>query len=212
MSLPVVILGAGGHAKVLVDALIRNAVAIIGLTDRDIEKKGTKITGIEVMGDDEILSRYPPNIVELINGIGSIRYTDERRVVYERFKEKGYRFSSIIHPSAVIAPDVHLAEGVQIMAGAIIQAGSSIGRNTIVNTGVTVDHDCNVGAHVHLASGAVLSGNVCVEENVHIGTASTLIQGVTIGKSSFIAAGAVVIKDIPSGVTAMGVPAEVVIR
>jgi len=208
MNRPCLILGSGGHAKVLIDALRLNHVPLLGLTDTDPESQGTTLLGLEVLGDDVIVSQYAPSEILLVNGLGSIRSNRLRRQLYERFTAAGYQFARVIHPSAVIASSVSLGEGVQIMAGAVIQAGVRLGDNSILNTGGIVDHDCLVGAHVHLAPGVTISGGVRIEDGAHVGTGATLIQGVRVGEGSLIAAGAVVVRDVPPESTVMGVPAR----
>jgi len=209
MNLPVIIVGAGGHARVLIDTLVKNSIPILGLTDNKPEQVGRKVLGLTVIGSDDEILQYSPESVHLVNGLGAIKSTNRRRSLYEKFKEMGYTFASVVHPSTVLARDVHLAEGVQIMAGVIIQTSSSIGENSIINTGATVDHDCVIGAHVHLAIGVTISGGVFIGQGTFVGASATVIQNISIGENVTIAAGAVVIDNIPSRMTAMGVPAQV---
>ena len=213
MTLPVIIIGAGGHARVLISALKSLHIDILGITDLASDKGSQKkIYGISVLGDDDKILDYSPDSIELVNGIGSVSSTQKRKDIYLRFKSHGYSFASVVHPSAMIMDEVQLGEGVQIMAGAIIQHGCIIGDNTIINTGAIIDHDCIIGEHVHIAPGAVISGGVQIGAMTHIGTAATIIQGIKIGPESIIGAGAVVINDIPSNVKAIGVPANIIER
>lgn len=210
--LPIIILGAGGHAKVLIDALRLQSVEILGIVDVDPKKKGLELMGVPIIGSDEEVMKYSPQKVRLVNGMGSVRVSSLRRQLFENFKSKGYQFENVIHPSAIIANEVILSEGVQIMAGVIIQAGCQIGVNTIINTGSLVDHDCLIGSHTHIAPGVVLSGGVVVDENVHIGTGAVIIQGVQVGANSLVAAGAVVIRNISNDATVAGIPARELFR
>lgn len=210
MSLPLFILGGGGHAKVLIEALLAGCVKIAGIVDPDPSLAGRSLLGVMVLGGDDVVLRHAPDEIRLVNGLGSIALPKERKDLFERYAALGFSFATVVHPSAVVASDVELAEGVQVMAGAVIQPGSRLGRNAIVNTRSSVDHDCRIGDHVHLAPGVTLSGAVTVGDAAHIGTGATVIQGVTIGGGALIAAGAVVIKDIPAGAVAVGVPALVV--
>jgi UDP-perosamine 4-acetyltransferase len=210
MSLPVIILGSGGHARVLLDSLLLQSFDVIGLTD-SCPFRDKNVLGVNIIGDDDsILLGYPPDTVDLVNGLGSIKETLKRRLLYDKFKGLGYNFAIVIHPSAIIAGSVYLGEGAQIMAGAVIQPGSIIGRNTIINTRASVDHDCVVGDHVHVAPGVTLSGNVQVGDEVHIGTGAAVIQGISIGEKSTIGAGTLVIRDVPGNVTVIGSPARVI--
>lgn len=208
MNLPVIIIGGGGHAKVLAAALCAAGTSIVGITEADSSKYGENIFGIPIIGNDLIIEQYKQESIMLVNGIGSTRTTTARTAVFNTFKSKGYTFASVIHPSAIVASGATINEGAQIMAGAVIQTGAVIGENSIINTGAVVDHDCIVGNHVHIAPRAVLSGMVTVGDESHIGTGATIINGISIGKNCLIAAGAVVIKNVRDRATVMGVPAR----
>lgn len=209
-SLPMIVIGGGDHAKVLVHMLLSALRQILGYTDPDEAR--APILDVKRLGNDEAVFKYRPEEVRLVNGVGSVRSTVLREQIYDRFKGRGYSFARVIHPSATIASGVQLSEGVQIMAGTVLQPGSSVGTNAIVNTGAIIDHDCVVGSHAHIAPGVVLSGCVRVGSGAHIGTGACAIQGVSIGAGSVVGAGAVVIGDVPSEVTAVGVPAKPIDR
>lgn len=208
MNYPVLVLGAGGHARVLLRLLIDSSVKVLGITDPDVRKHGSRILGVPVIGDDDKVTEYPFETVQLVNGLGGSAAMDKRIQLFRRFKNLNYSFASLVHPSAVIASDVTLSEGVQVLPGGIIQTGTVIGADTIVNTRVSVDHDCLIGSHVHLAPGAVLCGQVQVGDGAFIGAGATVIQGVRIGRNSVVGAGAVVLCDVPEAVTVVGVPAR----
>jgi sugar O-acyltransferase (sialic acid O-acetyltransferase NeuD family) len=207
---PVMVLGAGGHAKVLIEALLANSVEIAGIFDADPKMVGVTLLGVPVLGGDELIKKFPLTEIRLVNGLGSVGLPVKRRELFEQFKGMGYSFATVVHPSAVVASDAELGEGAQIMAGVVIQPGSRIGSNVIVNTRASVDHDCIIGDHVHIAPGVTLSGGVVVGDSCHIGTAATVIQGICIESGSVIGAGALVVKDVPPSVTVVGVPAKVV--
>ena len=208
MSLPVIMLGAGGHAKVLIDALLESSAVIAGVLDPDPDLAGACVLGVPVLGNDSIAVEFPPSEVQLVNGLGSVGTPARRRQLYDKFKALGYGFATVVHPSAIVASDVVLGEGAQVMAGSIIQPGSSIGCNCIINTRASIDHDCIVGDHAHIAPGVTLSGGVSVGEATHIGTGAIVIQGISIGVNAVVAAGAVVVKDIPARTKVRGVPAR----
>ena len=212
MSLPVIVLGAGGHAKVLIEALLASSAVITGVVDPDLTLVGTTIHGVQVLGGDDVVNEFPPSEVQLVNGLGSVSLPVKRQQLFERFKGIGYDFATVVHPSAVVASDVELAEGAQVMAGVVIQPGCSIGVNSIINTRVSVDHDCSIGDHVHIAPGVTLSGGVAVGSCSHIGTGATVIQGINIGAKSVIGAGALVLKDVAPCITVVGIPAKMVKR
>ena len=197
---PVVILGAGGHAKVVMDMLT--------LAEREIlcfvvpEKKPEDyFYGYKILQENEFIDKYSPENIVLANGIGSLPKENQRWLVAENMRKKGYCFMSIAHPSAVIADDVKLSEGVQIMAGVVIQSGSEIGRDTIINTGALIDHDCKISDKCHIAPGVVCSGGVQIGQRTHIGTGASIIQNISIGEDTIVAAGSVVYKDVSTGTT-----------
>lgn len=208
MSLPVIVLGGGGHAKVLIDALKLCGTRIIGVVDPAPHAPNAAILGVPVLGGDEVVYAKDPSEVLLVNALGTVTVSDRRRQLFAGFKQRGFSFASVIHPSSVVAADAVLGEGVQIMAGAVLQAGCRIGENSIVNTRASLDHDCLIGPHVHISPGVTLSGQVVVGEGSHIGTGATVIQGMTIGEGCLVAAGAVVVKPLKAGARARGVPAR----
>ena len=204
----VIVIGAGGHARVLLDVLGRCGIAVAGLTDADGAKHGKLLAGARILGADIVLEEHPPGSTILVNAMGSTESMTLRQAVYERLKAAGYDFLTLVHPSSVVAPDAVLGEGVQVMAGAIIQPGAKIGANSIVNTGAQVDHDCSIGAHVHLSPGVTLSGTVTVGDGTHMGTAATVVQGLCVGRGCLVAAGAVVTAPVADGERVAGVPAR----
>jgi sugar O-acyltransferase (sialic acid O-acetyltransferase NeuD family) len=194
---PIIILGAGGHAKVLAEVLRSTGYKILGLTD-PLMKSGETKFGVVCLGDDEKLQEYSVDEIELVNGIGAIPGQHLRWELGKRLRELGYSFVTVIHPSAILSSDVKLANGAQIMAGAVLQPGVHIGCDSIVNTGVCVDHDCYIGDSCHLAPGVTLSGEVRVGDGVHVGTGACVIQDIEIGARTVIAAGSVIYNDLPA--------------
>ncbi len=207
-AIPVIVVGAGGHAKVLIDALQRASIEVIAVTDREVSRHGDTLLGVPIRGDDEWIFRNAPDAVELVNGIGSIRPSARRAEVFRAFAGRGYTFVRVTHPTAIIGADAELGMSTQVMAGAVVQAGCRIGENVIINTGATLDHDCIIGDHVHVSPRATLCGGVVVGAETHIGAGATVIQGIRIGARCLVAAGAVVVTDVAADTTVMGVPAR----
>ena len=205
---PLILIGAGSHARVLIDALEATGAKVVGLLDADVSLAGGKVMGYPVLGGDDVLRQHAPGSVGLVNAIGSVDSMRLRKSVYEKLRSAGHVFASVIHPRATLSRHAVAAQGVQLMAGAIVQAGASLGEDTIVNTGATVDHDCVIGAHVHIAPGVTLSGNVLVGDETHVGAGTTVIQGVRIGAGCTVAAGAVVLRDVRDGTRVKGLPAR----
>ncbi|MDF2440668.1 MAG: hypothetical protein JWN98_1652 [Abditibacteriota bacterium] len=208
MKLPVIVLGGGGHAKVLWDTLQLCSVEIIGYTDPQAPQSQSIGQSPMWLGADEIISSYSPDSVLLVNGLGSAGAPTLRKRIFDQWQKRGYTFASVVHPSAIVAQSAQIGEGAQIMAGAIIQAGAVVGNNCIINTRGSIDHDCVLGHHVHIAPGATLSGDVRVGDEVHIGTGATVIQNRVIAANAIVGAGAVVVHDVRSGSTVVGVPAR----
>ncbi|WP_018702967.1 acetyltransferase [Anaeromusa acidaminophila] len=207
---PVILLGAGGHAKVLADLLLSQGKQIIGVTDVDKNLYGKNaFFDIPVLGPDETVLQYNPDSVGLVNALGSIRATNTREKLFQCFYSQGYLFPNLIHPTAFMGKDVQLGSGVQLMAGAYLQTGVKIADNVIVNTGALVEHDCVLAAHAHIASRAVLAGGVFVGERSHVGAGAVVIQGVNIGRDCTIAAGAAIVKNVVDASVVAGVPGRV---
>jgi UDP-perosamine 4-acetyltransferase len=205
-KLPLIVIGAGGHARVLLSALLDLGRHVVGFAEREPSEK--TLLGVPCIGNDDAVLAYDPQQVLLVNGIGSVGSVANRLRVFDYFVARNYRFASVIHSSALIASDARVDEGVQIMAGAIIQTGCVAHENSIINTGAQLDHDCIMDAHAHVAPGAVLSGSVHVGARAHVGAGATVIQGVHIGPDAIVGAGAVVLTDVPASCTVVGVPAR----
>ena len=199
-----IVLCAGGHARVVIEALRSRGARPTAVTDRDSSRVGTFLGGIPIIGSDEDILEMQSDSVELANGLGNRASRSSpglsgRRELFGRFAALGYAFPVISHASAVIASDVSPGEGAQVMAGAIIQPGALIGRNVLVNTRAVVEHDCQIGDHSHIAPGAVLCGGVSVGEGTHVGAGAVVLGGISLGLGSVVAAGAVVAKDVGAG-------------
>jgi UDP-perosamine 4-acetyltransferase len=204
----VLVLGAGGHAKVLIDILLSLGTPIKGALEPRQDLWGTSVLGVPIIAGDEFIFSFKPENVLLVNGLGSVKNTLPRRKLFERWKAHGYSFASVIHPKAIISSHAHCAEGVQIMAGAIINAGVHIAENCVINTGAIIEHDCKLEAHVHISPGAHLAGAVKVGAGSHVGLSASILQNLSLGEACLIAAGAVVVDSVESGKTVMGIPAR----
>lgn len=199
MSRQVVIIGAGGHSRVLLDALRLSGREVTGFLDTSLPAGSIGPGSVPILGGDSELTKLSPCDVELVNGVGSVTVAASRALIYDRGKAAGFSFCNVVHPSAIIGSDTRFGEGVQIMAGCVIQCGTKLGENCIINTRASVDHDCCIGAHVHVAPGVTISGGVRIGDNVHLGTGAVVIQGMAIGAGSLVAAGAVVYRDLAPG-------------
>jgi sugar O-acyltransferase (sialic acid O-acetyltransferase NeuD family) len=197
-KLTMLLYGASGHAKVIIDILQAAGVTVSGVFDDNPAIK--EVSGIPALGPYTAQQLHNPLIISI--GDNAIRQRISQKLQND--------FGRAIHPSAIISPSASIAEGTVVMQGAIIQASANIGKHAIVNTGARIDHDCNVGDFAHISPGAVLSGNVQVGEGTHIGAGAVVIPNLKIGKWCKIGAGTVVIRDIPDGVTAVGNPVRII--
>lgn len=192
------LLGGGGHGRVLMATVELLGGWFVAVNDPRLMEGGGP-AGIPVLADEELVARCPADRVMLVNGVGSAGLPESRAAVFARWRARGYRFATIVHPSAVVAKSAELGEGAQAMAGAVIQNDARIGANCLVNTSASIDHDCVLGDTVHLAPGVTLSGGVRVGAGSHLGTGASVIQGVRIGARCMIGAGAVVVGDLADG-------------
>ena len=205
-----VIFGGGGHARVLLDALVAGRTARpLGILDPKPALQGQTLDGVPIVGgEDQLPDLIRSGATTFAVGVGSIG--DSR--VRERLFALGlsYKLSplTIVAPSAIVSRQAALGPGCQILPAAVVNAGARLGANVIVNTGAIVEHDCEVGDHAHLATGARLCGNVMVGPGAHIGAGATVRQGLTIGARALVGAGAVVVREVPAGAVVAGVPAR----
>lgn len=206
---PHILLGAGGHARVVLGLVQALGWPLLGVCDPGLAQAGvTDWQGCAVLGDDTYLDVADPAGVLLLNGVGLMpaRGSDLRlrTRLHHRWGTAGFVFPACVHPTAWVAPDVVLSAGVQIMAGAVVQPGCTIGAGSIINTGATVDHDCNIGQEVHIAPGATLCGDISIGDDTFVGAGATVINGLMIGNGAVLAAGAIQITDLPDGVRSFG--------
>ena len=196
----VLVIGAGGHAKVVIATLRAAGVAVAGVLDDDAAKHGHTILDVPVLGAVE---RAAEGGHEAVIAVG---HNATRKRIAESLP--GVRWATVVHPSAVVHATVQLGEGTVVFAGAVVQPDTRLGAHTIINTAASADHDNMIGDYVHLAPGVRLAGDVTLEEGVFMGIASAALPGVHVGAWTTVGAGGVVTRDLPSGVTAVGVPAR----
>lgn len=208
MKPAILVIGSGGHAVVVADALLAAGERVLGFTDVDASRHGLTLCGLPVLGDDRVLADHSPADVLLAVGIGGVRGEPVRRRVHERLLAAGWRVCAVRHPSAVVSPFSRLGAGVQLMAGSIVQPGAVLGDGAIVNTAAVVEHDCVIGQYVHVAPRALLCGNVAVGDDGHVGAGAVVRQGIRLGARTVVGAGAVVVKDYNGGGLLVGMPAR----
>ena len=200
----VVVIGASGHAKVVIELLrATERYEIAGCVD---PKGSGDVLGAPVLGGDDVL---PQILLQgVFHAFVAIGDNALRRAVFARVRALGFGLVAAVSPRATISPSARIGEGVAIMGGVTVNALARIGDGAIVNTNASIDHDCEVGAFVHCAPGTHLAGNVTIGEGAFLGVGVNAIPGVRIGAWSVLGAGATVVCDIPPNVTAVGVPAR----
>ncbi|MEF9945173.1 MAG: acetyltransferase [Lachnospiraceae bacterium] len=209
----VLIVGAGGHAKVIIEAINQQRYQICGLLDKDDQYLGEDILGVKIIGQDsDAEAFYNEGITNAVIAVGHIGNFEIRERAFHRLKQIGFQMINVIHPKSCVSKSVIMGEGNVIMPGAVINAASILGNNNIVNTGAIIEHDVVLGDNVHLAPGTTTCGMVRIGNNTLIGAGTTIIQEIVIGSGVIVGAGSTVLQKIPDGVTAVGTPAKVLRR
>jgi UDP-perosamine 4-acetyltransferase len=204
-----VVLGGGGHAKVVIDTL-RSGKTYTPVAVTDV-KRGGKVAGIPVVGDDGVLADLlRKGIRYFIVGVGGVPDNRPRADLFERGTAAGLRPATAIHASAAVSRDAVIGAGTVVFPRAVVNIGAQVGRNVIVNSAALVEHDVRIGDHVHVCPGAILCGGVEVETGAFIGAGAVVKQHVRIGARAVVGAGAVVLRDVPPDLCVIGVPAVAV--
>ena len=206
----VVGLGAGGHAKVVIDALNRRGGHhIVGLLDSSPSLVGRTVMGLQVLGGEELLAGLGARGVRSVFiGVGGASDNVVRQGVYLRAIAAGLEVIRVVHPSAVVSESAFIGAGTVVFAGAVVNADAKIAENVIVNTGAIVEHDCEIDPHAHVAPGAILSGGAIVGACTLVGAGAVVRHGIRIGHGCVIGAGAVVVRDLQDGCIVVGVSAR----
>lgn len=196
------VIGAGGHAKVIVELAHAAGRNIAGIYDDQFEEH-PGVLDYTVTGP---IASFPdtPDVHAII-AVGSNCF---RQVIDRRLQH--VTWATLVHPFSWVSPSARLGPGTVVMAGVVVQAQATLGRHVIANTGCSIGHDCAVGDYVHLAPGSRLTGGVHLGEGSFLGTEASAIPGVTVGEWSIVGAGAVVSRSLPANITAVGTPAKVI--
>ncbi|GIV19729.1 MAG: transferase [Armatimonadota bacterium] len=199
----IAVIGAGGHARVVIGTLQAAGLPAGAVFDDNPSTWDTEILGVPVLGAVSRVTEEGYRRAVIAIGDNATR----RRLSVQL---RGVEWVTVVHPQSWIHPSVQIGEGTVVFAGAVIQPEARIGSHVIINTGATVDHECVIHDYAHIAPGVHLAGRVEIGEGAFIGIGSSVIQCCKVGDWSVIGAGAAVIRDIPGGVTAVGVPARVI--
>jgi len=201
----IVVVGAGDHAKVVVETLwsIGN-FEVVGLVDPSFTC--TEVLGLFVLGGDELLpGLLQQDVSAAIIAIGS---NSKRQQIGQSLLKMGFVLPPVIHPSAHISPSATIGQGTIVMPRAVVGTLSIVNELAIINTGAIVEHDNNIGNAAHIAPGAALAGRVQVGDRALVGVGSAVRPGISIGSDSVVGVGSAVVEDVPSGKTVAGSPAR----
>jgi len=202
------LIGAGGHCRSIIDSLDTSIYTDIAILDEALSV-GKKVNSIPVIGTDaDATALFEAGYNNAIIALGSIGNPAMRIKLYQKYKSIRFNFPAIIDSTAIISKIAIISEGVFIGKGAIVNTGAQLGACCIINTGAIIDHDCTIGDFAHISPAARLSGGVRIGNNSHIGVGSTIVQSINIGNNTIIGAGSVVTKDIPNNVVAIGIPCK----
>ncbi len=200
---PVILIGGGGHAGVVLDACRAAGVPVVGVADDNPDCPLARAgDGVAWLGRPGGL--VPPAGVGLILAVGDLRL--RRRLLGSLDPARIAR--PLVHPAAIVGSEVVLGDGVVVLPGAVVNRGAFVGDHAVINTRGVVEHDCVVGTNVHLAPGSVLGGGARVGDDTLVGIHACVLPGVRIGRGCTIGAGAVVTAEVPDGATVVGVPAR----
>lgn len=204
--------GAGGHARVCVEAVVDAGHVIVGVVSRD----GTAVEGLtaggerlEVLGtDDELAAVVRRSGAEAV--FVAVGDNEARAAATARALTCGVPVVAAVSRFAMVSSSAHVGAGAVVLAGAAVNAAASIGEGAIVNTRASVDHDAVIGAFAHVGPGAVLAGDVSIGVQAFVGAGAVVLPGRRVGDGAVVGAGAVVTEDVAPGATVVGVPARVV--
>ncbi len=203
------LIGAGGHGRVLLDALLSSGRIVLGILEDDLGLQGQDVHGVRVLGGDDWADRLAPTTASIAMGVVGFGPQSHRRDLVQYWSGRGFELTSIVHPAAVVSRVADLGSGSQVLAGAVINAGARIGPHVIVNSAAVVEHDCVLEEGAHLAPGAVLGGAATVGAWAQLGLNATVLPGRRVGAGAIVGAGAVVTQDVPPNTVVIGVPARV---
>ena len=210
MSEEIVIWGASGHGRVVLDAANASGLSVLGFLDDNPILAAGSFAGRPVLGGREQLDALRTRGVDSLHvAIGDCA---ARLKISSLARAQGFSLHTIMHPRSVVAADASIGAGSFVAANAVVSSGSTVGDSVILNTACSVDHDCVIGDGVHIAPGVRLGGLVHIDRGAFIGIGSTVLNCLRVGEHSTVGGGAVVVRDLPAGVVAYGVPARIMRR
>lgn len=201
-----ILIGGGGHARVLLNLLRRIGHSVLGFSAPDAT--GTRLDLPYLGKDEDLVGQFDAARVNLAFAVGKVDATTARLPALDGLARAGFSFPPMVAPNATLHDDVLLGDGSVVLDGAIVVTGSRLGRGCIVNTHATIDHDCRLGDDVHVAPGAILSGSVSIDGGCMIGANAAVIHSIRICNGVTVGAGATVVEDILEPGIYLGTPAR----
>jgi sugar O-acyltransferase (sialic acid O-acetyltransferase NeuD family) len=200
-----IVVGAGGHARILMDTAEDAGYTIYGIIDIHYDGQEERILNYPVLGDFSLLNGFDPEKFILALAIGD---NSKRATYFNKSHTHDFQIATIIHPTAIVSKNAELDTGVFIGSGAIINAKAKIGKNTIVNTGAIIEHEVDIGNHAHIGPGSRIAGRVRIGDQTFVGIGTSIIDKICVGDNVIIGAGSVILNDIEPDSTVVGVPGK----
>ncbi len=200
----IAIIGAGGHGKVVLDAVLSAGDHVVaGIVDDNAGLTGARLFDFPIVGSVKDLNDVDGYVV----AIGNNRIRKEK---YDHYLQAGHKPVTVIHPTAIISPRASVGRGVAILANVVVNPDAVVGDNTVLYTSCTIDHECSISQHSYISPGCNICGRVNVKTGAMIGAGAVVLPGLCIGEWATVGAGAVVTANVPDNVTVVGVPARLV--
>lgn len=212
MRRSVVVIGGGGHARVVIDVIRSRPEQweFLGFVDPQACEHTQTLLGTPRLGDDAALRERAGQVAGIwgVLGVGGLAPSELRRRIVASYEGSGIQWASPVHARATVSTSADVAPGAVVMAGAVVNAGARIGEHAVINTGAVVEHDGRVSAFALVGPGAVVGGGAAIEEDAFVGMGARVRDHVTVGRGAVVGMGAVVVKDVPPGAKVVGVPAR----
>ncbi len=206
MKPSLLIVGGGGHGKVVADAaMATGAWKRIAFLDNHWHSLG-RVLGLEMLGANDAMERLRPEFDDLLVALGD---NDRRMDLLDRGRALGYILPVLRHPDSSVSPTARIGEGTVVFAQAAVNPAAEIGRGVIINTGAAIEHDCRIGDGGQVSPGACMGGEARLGAQAFLGINASVLPKVSVGEGTTVGAGAAVIRDLPRNVVATGVPARV---
>ena len=204
-----VLIGGGGHARVVSESMNATEMLIEAIADPAASQLDWPVDGVTfATEDDDLAELRSAGITHFVVAFGAIEDMRRRREVFDLAVDSGFEPLSVLHPSAVLSPSAAVGPGTFLAPQAVVNARARVGSNCVINTSAVVEHDSVLGNDVHIAPGAIILGGARISDLVLVGASAVVLEGRSVGAGATVGAGAVVHRDVAPGVTVVGIPAR----